>query len=64
MIERIFTFLNAIPADKVAHALGGALISALCLLSDAADADSTQMVRMEQMTPILHAAMVYRWQQK
>lgn len=31
---------------------------------DAADADSTQMVRMDQMTQIIHAATVWQWQQK
>ena len=37
---------------------------AVWLLSDTDDADSTQMVRMEQMTPIIHAATVWQWQQK
>ena len=50
--------------DAVADRWPPAADLAVWLLSDTADADSTQMVRMEQMTPILHAAMVYQWQQK
>lgn len=34
---------------------------AVWLLSDVEDVDSTQMIRYEQMIPILHAAANYRY---
>jgi len=37
---------------------------ALWLLSDVEDVDSVQMIRYEQMIPIIHAATVWQWQQK
>lgn len=46
--------------DAVADRWPPAADLAVWLLSDTSDADSTQMVRMEQMTPILHAAMRYQ----
>lgn len=48
--------------DAVADRWPAAADLALWLLSDTTDADSTQMVRMEQMIPIIHAAMRYRAQ--
>lgn len=32
MIARLLTFLNAIPADKVRHFAGGALIASACIV--------------------------------
>lgn len=46
--------------DAVADRWPRAANLAVWLLADADDADSTQMIRMEQMIPIIHAAMRYR----
>jgi len=50
--------------DAVADRWPPAADLAVWLLSDTTDADSTQMVRMEQMIPIIHSATVWQWQQK
>jgi len=50
--------------DSVADRWPQAANLALWLLSDVEDVDSIQMIRYEQMIPIIHAATVWQWQQK